>query len=955
MLMGKCWFSCVFFAAVLGMSVAAKTVSPDRREYVRPSLGNLTPEAKALLEEYAKRGEARKPVFKSPKWVVRGQFRYGNDREDFIHAWYERPLYQDSSLIAAREKGHFINAESWKLDVACMKEAKYDAFAFFPKNPGCMDVFHRSLLPGGEVTIVPQFAWSYSDTDWRSLAEKTLAAPNALRFGGKVVIPFFGSIGWWEKEKLERLRRFRADLTKKFGPDRFALIVWFRFFREYELNRQRMDADTLRAVHEGMCSAMRDADGMFYSLLDINWMPYDCSDIPNRTILIPLVKSVMAESESRGKYLGIEWYTGHQNTYRRITDCSCMGMERQRRAMESFRMLQPDFTWASEWDEANENDHLCPTVSGAKAVSRMVRFYVDDLAGRNPTPYPGDDTSIPNLVLCYRKALVLGEYVEAQLVNIPDGTAKGDYTVAFRWTTPDGRVVKAFPQRKLSATRCCQETFAVSSVDVASERVLLPELTVIDQSGCKKVFKDGFWPLGIEGTRTLDAYWVRHPLREICSGVSGQLRIGAKEPDGTYVVTGSIAGPKKFRSIEVLENSDSVYMYDSGNAMPKNGVDISVSFKTLGVNRYRRAWPECQVYLVTPQGRVQGDCGTYRDFKDFRFFVPTEEVASSTVEIDLPKEEFRKRLSVADIVRDDAYSFAVSGGGQAVIRRVYGTHRIPEPAMVEKAEFSFRMKPLDPTANLRLQAVDEDYRVWRGPLSSFYRPSGKMKTVHVFDDEIDGARVVKVDEARLYSLDYDFSRRRADDMVYPLCGRRDSPCVFGGSVSLVTGIGFGHEDCWYQHALADVQGDFRNVGRFASLPMQFNPWRAGFSVTLKIRPKDLEGRQYLLDSWATGFKLRLEGCVPVAHLNDGTRLWREGVNMMSGATLVGSALKVGEWNTITVDFNQQVAHISVNGTMGDSLPLCGVEANPHTMSLGCSTNGRYPFRGEFGTLVVCPK
>ena len=947
---------CAVCAATTSLSSAQVRISPDRREYVRPSLGQLTPEAEALLGEYAKRGETRKTVLPRPQMIVRGQWRYGNDREDFIHAWYERPLYQDSSLVATREKGHFINADSWKLDVVCMKEAKFDAAGFFPHNPGCMDVMHRSTLPGGEIKIVPQFEFRESFfADHLKLAGRLLETPNALRFNDRVVIPFYGAIGWWETNRLERLRRFRSELETKYGKDRFALIIRFRIFAEHDLNQPRLTAQTVKKVHDGLVAAMNGFDGMFYTLLDTSWMPYENSGIPNETIFIPLVKSVMSLPENSGKYLGIEYHTGHQNTYRRITDYSCMGMERLRVAMESCRRLKPDFTWGSEWDEENENDHFTPIVSSGKAVARMMRYYADSLAGRQSSPMPGDDASIPNFVLSYRKALVLGECVEAQVMNIPDGTACYDYMVSFRWRSPDGRVVKDFGTRKLAANACRSETFAVSSVDVSSERILMPELTVVDANGKRQVFTEGFWPLGIEGTRTLDAYWVKHPLREICRGISGALEIGQREANGTYIVSGIVKGPKKFRSVEVLENSDSIYVYDAANARPKDGVDISVSFKTLGKNRYRRSWPECKVWLETSHGRILGDSGKYRDFKDFRFFVPTAGIAGAAIEIDLPNESFHVRVPVADVVRDDAYSYSIADGGQAVVRCAYGTHRIPRPAMTEKAEFSFRMKPLDPNANLRLQVVDEDYHVWRGPFASFYRPSGRMVPIHVFDDALDGAREVEIDSARLYKLKYDFTKKRSDDIIYPIDRRLDSPCVFGGSISLVTGVGYGHENCWYQHALNEAQVDFSKVGRFASLPMQFNPWRAGFALVVKVRPEKLEGRQSILDSWALGFKLQLCNGVPVAHFNDGNRLWRGGVNMMSGTTLVGPAVSVKEWSTIAVEFNQRIASISVNGTPGDALPLCCVEGNPHTMVLGCNTSGRNGFCGEIGYISVEPR
>ena len=136
------------------------TAAVGDSQLLRPCFRNLTPEAREELRLCAEKGTAWRPHDGRTKMFIRGQFYYGNQYANYIHAWYERPLHQDTSMSSQNESGHMLNVLSWKRTVQTAREMKLDGFAFFPLNPGCLDLFPRSQMPGGEVVLLMQFTGS---------------------------------------------------------------------------------------------------------------------------------------------------------------------------------------------------------------------------------------------------------------------------------------------------------------------------------------------------------------------------------------------------------------------------------------------------------------------------------------------------------------------------------------------------------------------------------------------------------------------------------------------------------------------------------------------------------------------------------------------------------------------------------------------------------------------------
>ena len=93
----------LLFAAVLSSFTACGFAAAPAAEYAPPddygltsSRWKLTPDAEKLLAEWSKIPYVRKAG--RTDFFVRAQLKYGINRSDFLHHWYDRPLLQDSSL-----------------------------------------------------------------------------------------------------------------------------------------------------------------------------------------------------------------------------------------------------------------------------------------------------------------------------------------------------------------------------------------------------------------------------------------------------------------------------------------------------------------------------------------------------------------------------------------------------------------------------------------------------------------------------------------------------------------------------------------------------------------------------------------------------------------------------------------------------------------------------------------
>ena len=888
---------------------------------------------------------------------IRSQLKYGLERDDYLHDWYERPLHQDTTYATrAPNGGRFLNDLSWRKQVEIGRLTKIDGFGVFLSMRGRHEIIPQSVKPGAEATIMVEMSGrdvAKGIGHCVELAGRALAMPNSFRIGGRVVLTRYTSVPKADPKSLDFFPKLKKALDARYGANRFALIPYANFICDRDSSLSTPAA--IERTRENIRGILRRTDGLYYTLTGAS---YDTDPAESRrynpvfhdTVVAPIVKSVMAEPEFKGKLLGMGIRQAHENPYRWATfGTDSIGTRTLRDSMSSVALMRPDFILCPEWDEQNENTHFRPITSNGHVTQRIMRYWADTFAGREPEVFPGDDTSIPNLVVSYRKSLQAGDRAEVEVVNIPDGTARtAAYSVSFRWRTPDGRIVREYPAQTLDATRIGAVWFNCPAADLLSAHVLLPELTVSDGSSAPRTFGRGMWPLNVEANRNLDIKWVKNALRETDPDVESFISAGPLQPDGTCEVRGRVKGRTKFRTIEVLDCFDTVYMHDVTGRLSPTSTFVRVAVQGTGGS----PGPLKGTITLGASRRVL-DFGEFSTGKPYEtiFRLSPDEAKGAVVKVRLDGL-LERDVSLDSLVPGFTQAFCGEHGASLVVERSLVTPSIPPPCGIDSADFTFRIRPMGRLSVLRLRTVDENFRIHVSPAPvDMYVPSGETRTFHFCEQrpmvpvcaEKWPVREVTVDVARCVEPSWDFS---SGGTVFRPAGFPDMPCVFGGGVSLVTGYGRGESR--YGSALCRAKTVPPSPGCAATMPMQTVPRFAGFELTLTVKPTDVSRRATLFSSSMRGFVL--------AQTPDGLAAWfsRRHKANRGKATVKGPRLKAGVWNTVKVLFDQHEAWIEVNGVAGERVPVSGWQFGPMIGGLGISVDEKRDdwFPGTFGMFFV---
>ena len=153
----------------------------------------------------------------APVFFPRAQFHYGLERTDYLHRWYDRPLCQDSTFADANDSAHPINEKSWRETVRALRLGKCGIGTFIDQRIRA-DVIPRSVLPGAETVFLAEFDSVHSGEDRLQhilrTAELAIAAPNAFRLDGRVVMTEYGA-KTFTPEDLAFYDKVRAALAEK--------------------------------------------------------------------------------------------------------------------------------------------------------------------------------------------------------------------------------------------------------------------------------------------------------------------------------------------------------------------------------------------------------------------------------------------------------------------------------------------------------------------------------------------------------------------------------------------------------------------------------------------------------------------------------------------------------------------------------------------------------------------
>ena len=948
----------------------------------RPKGWALTPDAQALTAEWNKTPYV--PKNGRTAFIVRAQLKYGINRDDYIHAWYDRPLLQDSSLgqriDSPTETKPWLNAGSWRKTVEMGRLGKQDAFAVFTCTSSREQVIPLSQAAGSESTILVELTRSLPIDECLHRAEQALAMPNSYRLGGKVVLTSYPQI---READLPHYAKLKQALLDKFG-DKFLLMPYFTLF-EGEASRGPFDAKSLLQVRARLEKALRVLDGLCQSsrssYTNRRYDPWLCQNV-----MIPVVRGVFASPEFKDKYLAWWATPGHENSYRWNYGLDCTGTRMLRDTLQDIVDLRPDFFVGAEWDEENENTCFRPMVAHGFTHQRLLRYF-SDLANRGGKTdvFPGDDVSTPNLVLSYRKELMAGEPLEVEVLNIPDGSFDdADITVGFAWKTPAGETVRAFPPQRLQGGKLAAAWFKEDVSKLVAHPALVPELTVCARDR-KQVFSAGFWPVGLHATRCIEYKWTKQPLRDLPKDVAGGLTVGTADAQGVLAVQGTVKSARRLRSVAVLDGTDVVYMYDGKPKRDESTIRVRMAYQALTANG-KNNWlkgavtvsgaPGAQLRLLRSRGDIEVDGKAFR-FKGAMYChwlhmglaeIPLAEAETAVFTADIPGF-FQGTIALKDLLAKEVMSLPGPKGGSLVFTIFRSQEEIPAPQLVNAADFTFRLKPGLRNSILRMETVDEDYHVWRSAPFCCGAPTGQTATYHVFERDASCVSTVKVDSSRLPRIDYSFAPSRGT--VIAGGDGRNLWGLAGGSAALVTGFGYGESGygdtaaytrltgktapestvpAWVQEADGSWALAFDGKKSYVSLPQQLWPVHAGFALEMTVCPQEVAKRQGLLTSGATSTSLWIEkGRVRALFFLRNVFFQKGG--RFANVVVEGPAVAAGKWQTIRLVCDQQTAHLEVDGVRGADVAVSGDIFYPMYTALGVTQANDF-FAGRMKSLKV---
>ena len=204
-------------------------------------------------------------------------------------------------------------------------------------------------------------------------------------------------------------------------------------------------------------------------------------------IVLPLFQAVLARPEFNGKKLfTLNFKCGYTHSAGSQT-LSRDGTKTLRKNLELFLKFKPDVLIGSEWDELNEDTCLGATVVRPMSGPRITRYYSAVSRGRTPEPLPGDDLSLPDLIVSQRRELVLGSEFELELLNVPDSGKNETYKVDLQILDRDGRTVCSRKGLVFESGKMMDHTIRLNTADLTLAGTLHVRLQIHTGKGIRRI------------------------------------------------------------------------------------------------------------------------------------------------------------------------------------------------------------------------------------------------------------------------------------------------------------------------------------------------------------------------------------------------------------------------------------------------------------------------------------
>ncbi|MDO9543489.1 MAG: hypothetical protein Q7J98_14380 [Kiritimatiellia bacterium] len=796
------------------------------------------------LAKMRKAAELRKPVLDRPYVFVRSQTKYSGRLYQSCYNWHDRPLFASRTLWEESESDH--KYVSFRKTFELYQSYGLDGFATFAwPRPGeykrTMKVIYDTAAQMGldpkKFHIMFEVC---SDKSYLEINQEKLdlIATNqySFRVGGKSVISSYVIDSLAPEKLAEYINALRERSGDKilFLPQMHFLnfkdengrpVNIHHIYEAWRKNNGVLPAGLLNKMKDYLREYLRVCDGLYIGHSSSN-PDTTLNEKFSDEILFPLFKSVLAEPEFNGKKLfGAVAKVGY-TSYHGAQALSRDGTKTLRKFFELALKHRPDLMICPEWDELNEDTGFEPLLAKPMSSQRIIKYYMSLLKGEKPTPNPGDDLSLPNLIISQKRQLMPGWKMDIELLNVPDTDQGKPYTVRLELLNGAGQVVYSSAAMAFNTAKLKDVTLNLPSEDFKDCQALRPRLTInygvksrfswiaslLSYWGKKQVFLDGLPFTVLRATTCWDQTYFCTPLRNVLRPEKADFKFAAESSEMAPGIRGvsvsaDLRAREKLAMVEVVQDSIEQFAWDPRNEYLQNDPDRQLlKFSWHYINNPSRISIEFNVKLddapsaitfmnkasslipteTVPNELAKGspafsekmrfwNLAQYNGDADWWFrnrliSIKKSEMEKAVLTISgkrtsgkIKGKEFSLRLPLKDFYEYGIYSKVFEDGLMFSLETQYRPHSFPLPLGSGNAEFQARVVADNPNGVLAVRAVTEDGKVyWSAPFAVNSKPSRKTVPVYVYSDTAGKGIRLDIAKNRVPCINYDFSPRRGN-------------------------------------------------------------------------------------------------------------------------------------------------------------------------------------------------
>ena len=726
-----------------------------------------------------------------------------------------------------------------------------------------------------------------------------------------------------------------------------------------------ISAADIEAAKEKLRNNLRHADGA-------RWAGYNAvTDIfdgersfdPDffRKYVKPIILEVYAEPEFKGKLLAVNVGMGHDNTYVGGQRDSSNGTKTLRDSIACALELDPDFITFFEWDEWNENTGIRPTLWNSFAARRVVRAMKAAAEGRGPeAPLAGDDTSIPNVILSFRKTLALGDSLRFELISVPDSAAKGTAVCRLTLKDEDGKVLAKLPEVTLDLTKMDERRVKWDSALAGDACAIVPELE-IEWNGNRRTWSDGLPFAEVRPTANWDRKWVLMPLRDLIDGAKCTVS-PAGFRDGTTRIRVAVESPQVIDRREVVDGGDIVYSMSGDERQAYREDEDHYVFSSMNFcSIYTQKGATMSIEGVSDAEWMLGTNRTHglrrKLFPQGEFTVDTyvrvlkREATNAVLKLDWPGNGTFE-VPLAKVLESGVYSVSGTNGFCMGVHRFNRQAAFFAPVNAKRAASVADIVPDLPVSVIGGHAITADGKICRSKPIVVGARRGEKLPIKVWSEEQKKAVTVEVDAARLPRFAYDVSGRKTGTVAKSQYGWAYNG-ILGGSTAVATRRNRGGDS--RQHCCTeerrgkpsrapDVTGEgrkaemrFDGTDKYFVMPGGVIPTTCAYRFSFEFRPEDPERVQEI---FACGFgNPTLWGVIGYLKLVDGGYVSGIGLSLHEYGDAhfrSKSKVKAGEWNRLEIVSDVDTLEMFLNGESSGKVKIL----QPGRFNCNCWFGGR---------------